>query len=146
VPGVLLHAPRGPFFYSPKAARSRLNSIWKALVAFCPWAHWTVRCTTGQWAVHDFLPFLAKPYVAAMTPWYTGQSDVIFRLLVKSTCRPLIVWPTVGVGAAATPDSTVNYSRDSSNFSREQSVRRARQPEHRTLSGAIVNWCKFGWA
>jgi hypothetical protein len=39
--GVLLHAPRD-LFYSPKTARSRLSSIWKALVAFCPWAHRTV--------------------------------------------------------------------------------------------------------
>jgi hypothetical protein len=45
--GVLLHAPRGPF-YSPKAARSRLRSTWKAILAFCCVAHWTVRCTTGH--------------------------------------------------------------------------------------------------
>jgi hypothetical protein len=41
--GVLLHAPRGPF-YSPKAARNRWSFIWKAIVAFCPWAHRTVNC------------------------------------------------------------------------------------------------------
>jgi hypothetical protein len=45
--GVLLHAPRGPF-YSPKAARSRWRSIWKAILAFCRVMHRTVRCTTGQ--------------------------------------------------------------------------------------------------
>jgi hypothetical protein len=39
--GVLLHAPRGPF-YSPKGARSRWSSIWKALVAFCQRVHMTV--------------------------------------------------------------------------------------------------------
>jgi hypothetical protein len=44
---VLLHAPRGPF-YSPKAARSRWRSIWKAILAFCRVVHRTVRCTTGQ--------------------------------------------------------------------------------------------------
>jgi hypothetical protein len=65
--GVVLHAPRGPF-YSPKAARSRWSSIWKALVAFCPWAHQTVRCTTGQWTVRDSLACLAKPTVAATGP------------------------------------------------------------------------------
>jgi hypothetical protein len=42
--GVLLNAPRGPF-YSPKGPRSRWSSIWKALVAFYPRVHWTVRCT-----------------------------------------------------------------------------------------------------
>jgi hypothetical protein len=31
----------GPF-YGPKAARSRWSSIWKAIVAFCLWAHRTV--------------------------------------------------------------------------------------------------------
>jgi hypothetical protein len=45
--GVLLHAPRGPF-YSPKAARSRWILIWKAIPAFCRVVHRTVRCTTGQ--------------------------------------------------------------------------------------------------
>jgi hypothetical protein len=32
--GLLLHAPRGPF-YSPKAARSRWRHSWKAILAFC---------------------------------------------------------------------------------------------------------------
>jgi hypothetical protein len=45
--GVLLHALRG-HFYSPKATRSRWRSIWKAILAFCRVAHWTVRCTTGH--------------------------------------------------------------------------------------------------
>jgi hypothetical protein len=45
--GVLLHAPRGPF-YSPKAARSRWKQSGKAILAFCRVAHRTVRCTTGQ--------------------------------------------------------------------------------------------------
>jgi hypothetical protein len=45
--GVVLHAPRGPF-YSPKAARSRWSSIWKAILAFCRVAHWPIRCTTGH--------------------------------------------------------------------------------------------------
>jgi hypothetical protein len=41
--GVVLHAPRGPF-YSPKEARSRWRSTWKANLAFCR----VVRCTTRQ--------------------------------------------------------------------------------------------------
>jgi hypothetical protein len=45
--GLLLHAPRGPF-YSPKAARSRWRQSGKAILAFCREAHRTVRCTTGQ--------------------------------------------------------------------------------------------------
>jgi hypothetical protein len=39
--GVLLHAPRVPF-YSPKRPKSRWGSIWKALIAFCLWVHWTL--------------------------------------------------------------------------------------------------------
>jgi hypothetical protein len=39
--------PRGPF-YSPKAARSRWRSTWKANLAFCRVAHRTIRCTTGH--------------------------------------------------------------------------------------------------
>jgi hypothetical protein len=35
---------------------------------------------------------------------------------VKFTSRPLIVRPTVGLGAAATPDSPVNYSRGALSF------------------------------
>jgi hypothetical protein len=38
--GVLLHAPRGPF-YSPKAARSRWKQSRKAFFAFCRVAHRT---------------------------------------------------------------------------------------------------------
>jgi hypothetical protein len=45
--GLLLHAPRGPF-YSPKAARIHWRHSWKANIAFCRVAHRTVRCTTGQ--------------------------------------------------------------------------------------------------
>jgi hypothetical protein len=45
--GVLLHAPRGPF-YSPKADRSRWKQSRKAILAFCWVVHRTVRCTTGQ--------------------------------------------------------------------------------------------------
>ena len=45
--GLLLHAPRGPF-YSPKAARSRWRPTRKAILAFCRVAHRTFWCATGQ--------------------------------------------------------------------------------------------------
>jgi hypothetical protein len=44
--GVLLHAPRGPF-YSPKAARSRWVHSRKAFLAFCRLAHRIKRPTVG---------------------------------------------------------------------------------------------------
>jgi hypothetical protein len=73
--GVVLHAPRGPF-YSSKAARSRLSSIWKAMVAFCPWAHQTVQCTTGQWIVRDsFLFWWSRPLLATWHRESGGTPD-----------------------------------------------------------------------
>jgi hypothetical protein len=155
--GVLFHAPRDPF-YSPKTARSRWSSIWKAIVAFYLWAHWTVRCPTGQGTVHDLLPFLAKPTVAATTP------------VAHQTVRCGL--PTVGEVHASpadcttdrwrghdwltgqscgTLDSPVNYRRDALSFSRERPVRRGSQPKHQTLSGAhwtvryTSSWRKSGW-
>jgi hypothetical protein len=126
----------GPF-YSPKAARSRWSSIWKAIVAFCPWAHQTVRCTTGQWTVCDFLPFLAKPTVAATTlvAHQTVWCDLLTvgDLHMLSTDRATDRWRR---RPAATPDGPVNYTHDFSNFFREQPVHLAHQPEHRTLSDA----------
>jgi hypothetical protein len=61
---VVLHVPRGPF-YSPKAARSRWSSIWKAILAFCRVAHRTVRCTTGyEQSMSD-----------ARSPFLSGAAD-----------------------------------------------------------------------
>jgi hypothetical protein len=114
--GVLLHAPRGPF-YSPKVARIRLSSIWKALVAFCHWAHWTVWCTTGQWTVHDSLAFLAKPTVVAIGPiahrtvrWHTEQSGATFWLLAEPRVTRWSRGRPLAGRAAGTPDSPVNCS------------------------------------
>jgi hypothetical protein len=45
--GIVLHVRRSPFFI-PKGSRSRWSSIWKALVAFCPWVQWTIRCTSDS--------------------------------------------------------------------------------------------------
>jgi hypothetical protein len=128
--GYLLHTSRGPF-YSPKAVRSRCSSIWKALVAFCLWAHRTLRCTTGQWTVCDSLPCLVKPTVAATGPvahwivrWNTGQSSTTWWPLAESTCHPLIARQTVGVCATGTPNSLVNFSRSAPNFSRKDPIHR----------------------
>jgi hypothetical protein len=70
--GIVLHAPRG-LFYSPKAARNRWRSTWKANLAFCRVVHRTVRCTTRlsgappdmscSSPVLDPLPYLAHPIV-----------------------------------------------------------------------------------
>jgi hypothetical protein len=62
--GLLLHAPRGPF-YSPKAARSRWRSNWKAIHAFCRVVHRTVRCTTGH---EQFMS-------GARSPSLSGKAD-----------------------------------------------------------------------
>jgi hypothetical protein len=92
--GLLLHAPRGPF-YSPKADRSRWRSTWKANLAFCRVVHRTVRCTTGH-----------EQYMSgARFPSISGAADR---------------WSSGPVGA---PDSPVIFSRSAFFFSREQPVR-----------------------
>jgi hypothetical protein len=146
--GVLLHAPRGPF-YSPKAARSRWEHSRKVILAFCRLAHRTVRCTTGHYPVRiSFLIWRSRP-LQIPSRWCTGYCPVHTRqsgapsdrwLLPRVTRgfhgRPL-ARPTVG-----SPDSPVHH-RTVRWFI---AVRRRRSPEssqfaraslaHRTLSGA----------
>jgi hypothetical protein len=119
--GVLLHAPRGPF-YSPKAARSRWKQSRKAILAFCRLAHRTVRCTTGHCPVQiSFLFWRSRP-LAPGSNWRTGQSGALSRPLARpcvsrrSRSRPLARL-TVG-----SPDSPVNYSRTPLNSSLELQV------------------------
>jgi hypothetical protein len=103
--GVLLHVPRGPF-YSPKAAKSRWRSIWKAILAFCRVVHWTVRCTTGQllfmsgaisFHIGRIRPLLLRAgWRTGHYPVRTGQSGAPSRPLDLATCRALIAQTTVG--------------------------------------------------
>jgi hypothetical protein len=130
--GVLLHAPRGPF-YSPKAARSRWEHFKKAILAFCRLAHRTVRCTTGHCPVRiSFLIWRSRPlqipsrWRTEHCPVHTGQSGAPFwplalpRVARGFRGRPL-AWLTVG-----SPDSPVIYSRTPLIASREQPVDRLR--------------------
>jgi hypothetical protein len=126
--GILLHAPRGPF-YSPKAARSRREQSRKAILAFCRLAH---RTLSGA----DFLPYLAKPAVGATdtvrctpdspvppTSRWLGHVSRADRAADRWPGRPL-ARPTVGSpGSRCTPDSPVNFSRTPLITSREQQVR-----------------------
>jgi hypothetical protein len=125
----LLEAPRGPF-YRPKGPRSRWNSFWKAILAFCWVAHRTVWCTTG----HE------QCLSGARSPSFSGEADCCafglfgapdtVRCTPESPMRPLTVgsghtssadyaadrWPerlrlTGQYGAP--PDSPVNFSHDS---------------------------------
>jgi hypothetical protein len=73
--GVLLHAPRGPF-YSLKAARSRWEQSRKANLAFCRLVHRTVRCTTGHCPVQiSFLFWCSRP-LTIWSRWRTGHYPV----------------------------------------------------------------------
>jgi hypothetical protein len=134
--GVLLHAPRGPF-YSPKAARSRWEHSRKAILAFCRLAHRTVWCTTGHCPVRiSFLIWRSRP-LALWSHWRTGQSGAPLPTVGSATCLARIARPTVGSpdspvhtgqsGAhrtvRCTPDSPVNFSRTPLITSREQQVR-----------------------
>jgi hypothetical protein len=118
--GVLLHAPRGPF-YNPKAARSRWRPTWKANLAFCRVVHQTV--TVAVPCVISFHIWRIRPLVLEIS-WRTGhclvhteQSGVPNPPLAWATCRALIARPTVGrwrhwlTGqSGAPPNSPVNFS------------------------------------
>jgi hypothetical protein len=119
--GLLLHAPRGPF-YSPKAARSRWRPTRKAKLAFCRVVHRTV--TVAIRCAISFLFWRIRPLVLGVgwrtghCPVHTRQSDVPNRPLLWATRRPWIAWPTIGTDdrwltgqSGAPPDSPVNYSR-----------------------------------
>jgi hypothetical protein len=134
--GVLLHAPRGPF-YSPKAARSRWEQFRKAILAFCRLVHRTVRCTTEHCPVQiSFLFWRSRP-LKNLSRWrtghcsvHTGQSGAPFRPLA----RPRV---TRGLRGRPLAHRTVRWFL---------AVRRHRVPEsgqltsaslaHQTLSGA----------
>jgi hypothetical protein len=152
--GVLLHAPRGPF-YSPKADRSRWEQSRKAILAFYRLAHRSVRCTTGHCPVRiSFLFWRSRPlktwsrWRTGHCPVHTGQSGAPIRPLARPHVtrglrgRPL-AQPTVG-----SPDSPVSHRTVQWIIvvrcwlgSREQRLRRRRLTghcpvHHRTLSGA----------
>jgi hypothetical protein len=134
----LLEAPRGPF-YRHKGPRSRWNSFWKAILAFCRVAHRTVRCTTG----HEHC------LSGARSPSFSGEADrcALGPLGAPDTVRCTSDSPvcqlTVGSGHAspadcatdrwrghrwltgqsgAPPDSLVIYSHVAHLFSRERLV------------------------
>jgi hypothetical protein len=126
--GVLLHAPRGPF-YSPKAARSHWRSTWKANLAFCRVVHRIVHLVHHQTATEyvrcsiSFHIGCSRP-LGLGTGWLTGQSGVPNRPLVRATRRRLIAQLTVGrerlclTGqSGAPPDSPVIFSRGAPPFS-----------------------------
>jgi hypothetical protein len=157
--GVLLHAPRGPF-YSPKAARSRWEHSRKAILAFCRLAHRTVRCTTRHCPVRiSFLIWRSRPlqswsrWRTGHCPVHTGQSGSpsdrwhMPHVARGFRGRPL-AWLTVG-----SPDSPVHH-RIVRWFI---AVRRRRFPEsskfawvslaHRTQSGAPrLSWLRLNKA
>jgi hypothetical protein len=113
--GVLLHAPRGPF-YSPKAARSRWEQFRKADLAFCQLVHRTVRCTNGHCPVEiSFLFWHSRPlknwsrWRTGHCPVHTGQSGAPFRPLARPRVTRglhgrLLARPTIG-----SPDSPVHH-------------------------------------
>jgi hypothetical protein len=111
--GVLLHAPRGPF-YSPKAARSRWEQSRKAILAFCRLVYRTVRCTTEHCPVQISFSFWRSRPLMFWSRWRTGQSGAHrtvrcpIRLLARprvtrGLCGRPLARPTVG-----SPDSPVH--------------------------------------
>jgi hypothetical protein len=133
--GILLHAPRGPF-YSPKAARSRLEQSWKANLAFCRLAHRTVRCTPDMSGARFLSITGAVDRWQPESRWRTGHVWCTPDSPVPSSSRWLghvsradcvaDRWPGRPLAhrtVRCTPDSPVNYSRTSPVDSRERPVR-----------------------
>jgi hypothetical protein len=58
---------------APFIAPRQLGAVWAPIGR--PWLP-SVRWRTGQWTVHDFLPFLAKPTVASHGPRDTPDNPV----------------------------------------------------------------------
>jgi hypothetical protein len=131
--GVLLHAPRGPF-YSPKAARSRWEHSRKAILAFCRLAH---RTLSGA----DFFPFPAQPTVEVLEPLAHQTVRCPLQTVGSATRHARIPRPTVGstdhwlTGQSGAPlDSPVNYNRTPPANSRERPFHQS-QPGARCTTG-----------
>jgi hypothetical protein len=158
--GVVLHAPRGPF-YSPKAARSRWSSNWKAILAFYRVAHRTVRCTTE----HEQFQFDARsPSLSGATDrWTSGPVGAPDSPVWPTDrwrgphvahwlrCRPLAQAALAHQTIRCTPVSLVNFSRGAIAFSRERRVRRRASlgtgncSVHHRIVRCTTGWCWFGW-
>src|SRR5699024_1171860 len=151
--GFLLHAPRGPF-YSPKAARSRWEQIWKAIFAFCLVAHLTVRCTPDTvrclicFLKQRIRPLLSESHLRTVgapdspvhrSDLWLGHVSCGDRVADRWAGRPL-AHRTV----RCTPDSPVNFSRSRRRKTRERLVcsvvvwRTGHGPVHTGQSGAPV--------
>jgi hypothetical protein len=100
--GVLLHAPRGPF-YSPKAARSRLRAIQEGNSCLLSPGAPGSPVHTGHCPVPDFFPSMAKSTVGSQravgAPDMSGAHRTVRCLLLavgSATCPAQIARPTVG--------------------------------------------------
>jgi hypothetical protein len=110
--GLLLHAPRGPF-YSPKAARSHWKQSGKAILAFCRVAH---RTDTVHGPVQiSFLKWHSRPlqdcsrWRTGHCPVHTRQSGATSRPLERATRRSWIWRPTIALATVGSPDSPVHH-------------------------------------
>jgi hypothetical protein len=149
--GVLLHAPRGPF-YSPKAARNVESNPGRQ---FLP----SIGRRTGQSGVPpdrhcsasgaDCFPKLAQPTVEDLEP-LAHRTQFGAHRTVRCPIRPL-AWPCVTRGLRGrplarpnfgSPDSPVNFSRTPPTNSREWPVDQttASRTGHCPLHHRIV-WC-----
>jgi hypothetical protein len=129
--GVLLYAPRGPF-YSPKAARSRWKQSRKAILAFCRVAHRTVRCRlpSKNSSVNRCRNGAVSAPDSPVPPadrWRSHASRA--DCAADSWCRRPLAHRTVRCltgQSGASPDRPVIYSRTPLIDSRERRLRRRR--------------------
>jgi hypothetical protein len=105
----------------PKGQESCLFFIWKALVAFCPWAHRTIQWTPDNESV--WFPSLfgeadrCQPLVLGHTRQFDGALDNPVRPGTVGSVHMAAVdcAPTIGTSESrwppSAPDSPVNFSQ-----------------------------------
>jgi hypothetical protein len=129
----------------PFIARRQLGAVGDNIGRqFLPSVEWCTRQSGAppdnhcSCPVHDVLPNQAHPTVAPPSPLAHRTLSGAHRIvrctnypLEQCTCRPQIVWPTIGAGDrwlteqfGAPADSPVNYSHVAFSISRERRVRR----------------------
>jgi hypothetical protein len=110
--GVLLHAPRGPF-YRPRqlgAVRDQLGRQFLPSVEWCTGQSGPPLDSYCSSPVRDLLPYRAQPTVGPRDRLaHRTLSGVPNRSLARATRRPLIALVTVGSGGSDSPDSLVHH-------------------------------------
>jgi hypothetical protein len=97
--------------------------IWKALVAFCPWVHQTVWCTSNT--AQSLIPFLNKmsrllKFIGHLSHWtvrwHIGLTGATWWPLAKLTWPAQTARRPLVRRAAGTPDSLVHTEQSGAHW------------------------------